>query len=275
MLDLLEIPAEVVDPVPGVPLPEAPPALSVEEISYSYREGAEPALSDVSFTVEAGSTVALVGATGSGKTTTAKLLARLADPAHGRILVGGIDLRDIAPDSLRERLGMVPQDGLLFDTSVAENVALGRPGATAAEVRAAFTDLGLDTWLDDLPRGGDTQVGERGENLSMGERQLVALARAYLAAPMCLILDEATSSVDPATDVRLTRAMRRLAAGRTTITIAHRLATAEQADEILVLDRGRLVERGSHAHLVAADGVYARLHASWLDVTATGAAAVG
>jgi len=273
VLDLLEIPVEVVDPVPGMPMPDTPPALSVERVTYSYRAGATPALEDVSFAVEAGSRVALVGATGSGKTTVAKLIARLADPTRGRILVNGIDLREIAPDSLRSRLGMVPQDGLLFDTSVAANVALGRPEATQDEIRTAFADLGLDTWLDGLPQGLETPVGERGENLSMGERQFVALARAYVAAPMCLILDEATSSVDPATDARLTHAMRRLAAGRTTITIAHRLATAEHADEILVLDHGRLVERGSHARLVVADGVYARLHASWLDVTATGSTA--
>ncbi|GAA2080544.1 ABC transporter ATP-binding protein [Actinomadura alba] len=268
VLDLLDIPIEVVDPDPGTPLAPSPPTLTVERLAYAYQSGQAPALEDVNFTVEAGSRVALVGATGSGKTTLAKLLTRLADPIEGRILVNGIDLRDVATESLRSRLVMVPQDGFLFDTTVKDNVALGRPSATDDEIRRVFADLGLDAWADRLPRGLDTRVGQRGENLSVGERQLVALARAHVADPVCLILDEATSSVDPATETRLSHALQALSEGRTSVTIAHRLATAERADEILVLDRGRLVERGPHRRLVVKDGVYARLHASWLDVTA-------
>ena len=163
---------------------------------------------------------------------------------------------------------MVPQDGFLFDSTIADNVRLGRPGAGDREVTQAFADLGLETWLEGMPHGLRTRVGQRGEHLSVGERQLVALARAYVADPTCLILDEATSAVDPATETRLTRALDRLSEGRTSVTIAHRLATAESADRIFVLDQGRLVESGSHAELVAAGGVYAGLHASWLDVTA-------
>jgi ATP-binding cassette subfamily B protein len=159
---------------------------------------------------------------------------------------------------------MVPQDGFLFDTTVADNVRMGRPDASDGEIRAAFEALGLHAWVAGLPLGIHTRVGERGEHLSVGERQLVALARGYLADPGCLILDEATSAVDPATDVRLRHAIARLTQGRTALTIAHRLATAEHADLVLVLEGGRLVERGTHAALLAAGGAYARLYGSWL-----------
>jgi putative ABC transport system ATP-binding protein len=162
---------------------------------------------------------------------------------------------------------MVPQDGFLFDTTVAENVRYGRPEADDTAVRLAFVELGLESWVDGLPEGLATKVGERGEHLSVGERQLVALARAYVANPSCLVLDEATSAVDPATEVRLTRALESLSRGRTSITIAHRLATAVTADMILVLDDGRLVEHGRHQQLVARGGVYAALYDSWLGVT--------
>ena len=197
------------------------------------------------------------------------MLTRLADPTDGRILVGGIDLRDITFASLRATLVMVPQEPFLFDTTIAENVRFGRPNASDAEVRLAFTELGLDAWLDSLSDGLTTAVGERGEHLSSGERQLVALARAYVANPACLILDEATSSVDPATEARLGRALDSLARGRTAVTIAQRLSTAARADLVLVFDHGHLVEQGTHAQLVGYGGVYAGLYASWLDATAT------
>jgi ATP-binding cassette subfamily B protein len=285
VLDVLDTPVEVQDPQPGLTLPRGGPgdrrggppvdrggplvnrrALDIEldRVSFAYH-GGPPVLVDVSAAIPAGTRVALVGTTGSGKTTLAKLLIRLADPTGGVIRVAGTDLRKVSLASLRSALVMVPQDGFLFDTSVAGNVRMGRPDATDREVRAAFEALELGGWVDGLPRGVHTRVGERGEYLSVGERQLIALARGYLADPGCLILDEATSAVDPATEVALRNAIARLTEGRTALTIAHRLATAEHADLILVLERGRLVQQGSHAELLAdAGGAYARLHGSWL-----------
>lgn len=267
ILDLLDTPVDLPDPVPGVALPAGAPALRVEHVSFRYLETGRLVLDDITVDIPAGSTVALVGATGSGKTTLAKLLARLADPTEGRILVGGIDVRDVAPASLRRTLVMVPQEGFLFDSTIGDNVRFGRGDATDADLVRAFAELGLDVWFSGLAEGLDTRVGERGEQLSVGERQLVSLARAYVADPACLILDEATSAVDPATEVTLARAVDSLTAGRTTIAIAHRLSTAERADLVLVIDHGRLVEQGTHADLVAAGGVYAHLYERWLDVT--------
>jgi ATP-binding cassette subfamily B protein len=271
VLDVLDTPVEVEDPRPGLDLPRGGPPVSrraldieLDQVSFAYH-GGPPVLTGVSATIPAGTRVAVVGATGSGKTTLAKLLIRLADPTDGAIRVAGIDLRQVRLASLRSSLVMVPQDGFLFDTSVAENVRMGRPEADDRQLRAAFEALELDGWVDGLPRGMRTRVGERGEYLSVGERQLVALARGYLADPGCLILDEATSAVDPATEVALRNAIARLTEGRTAITIAHRLATAEHADLILVLHRGRLVQQGTHAQLLAdPDGAYARLHGSWV-----------
>ena len=220
-------------------------------------------LADVYAALAPRSRVAVVGETGSGKTTFAKLLTRLMDPAEGRVLVDDVDLRELSFASLRARIVMVPQDGFLFEGSIADNVRFGRPEATDADVQLAFTELGLLDWLDGLPHGLATDVGQRGEKLSAGERQLVALARAYLADPDLLVLDEATSAVDPATEVRLARALEGLTRGRTALTIAHRLSTAEAADDVLVFDAGRVVERGRHDELVTAGGVYTRLHASW------------
>ena len=275
VLDVLDTEIDIVEPMDGAPLPMDAPRLVVEHVTYSYPGDDRPVLRDVSFTIEPGAHVAMVGATGSGKTTVAKLLTRLADPTGGRILAHGVDLRDAELSSLRRRLVMVPQDGFLFSTTVGENVRFGKPDATQEEVRRAFVDLGLDDWLDALPFGLDTQVGQRGEHLSVGERQLVALARAHVANPTCLVLDEATSAVDPLTDTRLTRALESLAEGRTSVTIAHRLSTAARADHILVMADGRLVESGTHEELLRVGGVYAGLHASWLSVTAAEAGPVG
>jgi putative ABC transport system ATP-binding protein len=234
-----------------------------------------------------------VGETGSGKTTFAKLLCRLADPGTGTIRLGGFDLRTVAPGARRQAVRLVPQDGFLFDATIGDNVRVGRPehdrdrsdhspdrssdhapapGASRgehddADVRAAFEALGLGWWLDELPLGLDTPVGERGGNLSVGERQLVALARAQLGDPGLLVLDEATSAVDAETERALTQALDRLSEGRTMVSIAHRLSTAEAADIVLVFADGRLVERGHHADLVAAGGTYASLYRSWLGNT--------
>jgi ATP-binding cassette, subfamily B, bacterial len=182
-------------------------------------------------------------------------------------VVGDIDLREVATESRRTAIRMVPQDGFLFDTTIAENVLYGREDATMADVAAAFESLGLTQWVQRRPHGLETRVGERGESLSVGERQLVALVRAQIADPGLLILDEATSAVDPETEAALVNALERLSQGRTTLTIAHRLSTAEHADYILVFDRGEIVERGNHRELVESGGVYASLYRSWLGNT--------
>jgi putative ABC transport system ATP-binding protein len=263
VLAVLDLPVEIVEPVPGVEL--SPGALSVAArgVEYAYREGG-PVLHGITLDVAAGEHVAIVGETGCGKTTFVKLVSRLADPAAGRIEIRGVDLREISAPSRQRSLRMVPQDGFLFGTTVRENVRAGRGGAADREIETAFEELGLGDWVAALPRGLDTHVGERGEALSVGERQLVALARAHIADPGLLILDEATSAVDPATERRTSEALRRVSEGRTTITVAHRLSTAEGADRVFVFDAGRLVETGTHPELVAAGGTYARLYESWL-----------
>ncbi|WP_228972943.1 ABC transporter ATP-binding protein [Streptomyces sp. DH12] len=272
-LAVVDAPIDVPDPGPsGTPMRSGPVEVRFEDVSYAYPDG-PPVLRDVDVRIAPRSRVAVVGETGSGKSTFVKLLIRLADPTSGRVSLGGVPLTGIPFASLRERVVMVPQDGFLFDTTVGENIAYGRPGATGDDVLRALGDLGLDGWLDGLPRGLDTPVGQRGEALSAGERQLVALARAYLADPDLLVLDEATSAVDPATEQRLQRALENATRGRTAVSVAHRLSTAEAADRVLVFDRGRIVQQGSHAELVARPGRYAELYAAWMSATgATGAA---
>jgi ATP-binding cassette, subfamily B, bacterial len=263
ILGVLETESDVPEPKKAEPLPAGALPVTFASVTFQYPEGEVPALRDVSVAIPAGARVAVVGETGSGKTTFSKLLVRLMDPSSGEVRIGGVSLRCVADADLRARVSFVPQDGFLFDGTVADNVRYGRPAASEAEVSAAFDDLGLNEWIEDLPDRLATRVGERGGRLSSGERQLVALVRAWIAAPDLLVLAEATSAVDPALEVRLRQAMERLTQGRTSVTVAHRLSTAEVADEILVFDGGRLVERGSHADLISSAGVYAALHEDW------------
>lgn len=262
ILGVLETPSDAPDPASPETLPAGPLAVQVDHVTFAYRSGSE-VLRDVSVTVAPGERIAMVGETGSGKTTFAKVLVRLLSPGVGAIRLSGVAIDDVALRELRERVGFVPQHGFLFDTSIGENVRYGRPEASNEEILDAVASLGLTHWLEEQPQGLDEPVGERGNRLSAGERQLVALIRAVVVGPDLLVLDEATSAVDPHLEVRLRRAVDRVAAGRTTITIAHRLSTAEAADRILVFDQGTIVEVGTHVELLERGGVYARLHADW------------
>ncbi|WP_159942221.1 MULTISPECIES: ABC transporter ATP-binding protein [unclassified Nocardiopsis] len=264
VLGVLDTVPDIADPgEAGRELPRGPVEVAFDRVTYSY-PGGPVVLDDVSVGITPGTRVAVVGETGSGKTTFVKLLTRLMDPDHGTVRLDGVDLREVAFSSLRSRVVMVPQEGFLFDSSLGDNIRFARPESTDTELEAAITELGLAEWLDSLAHGLDTPVGQRGESLSAGERQLVALVRAYVADPDLLVLDEATSAVDPHTEVRIQRALDRLTRGRTSVAIAHRLSTAEAADRVLVFDDGRIVQSGSHTELVGRPGVYADLYASWV-----------
>ena len=262
LFDLLDTPPDLAEAPDAVDLPDRG-ELRVEHLSFAYGTG-DPVLRDVSLTLAAGEKLALVGPTGAGKSTLAKLMARLYDPTDGRVTFAGTDLRRANVHSLRTRITVVPQEGFLFAGTIRDNVRIGRPDTPDAEVEAALASLGLLDRFRSLPDGLDTEVNERGSRLSAGERQLVSLARAALADPAVLVLDEATSSLDPGTEVLVERALEKLVQGRTVIVIAHRLSTAARADRVGVVADGGLVELGTHADLVAAGGRYAQLYRSWV-----------
>jgi len=272
VLSVLDMPVGPPEPEDPIPLPEGQLQIDIREVTFAYRSRSDMSadaavLKDLDITIPAGQDIALVGSTGSGKTTLARLIARFADPTVGEIDLGGVPLTRVARAELRRRLVVVSQEPFLFDDTVAANVAFVSEHAKLADVERVVTDLGVRDWIDSLPDGLQTRVGERGDQLSAGERQLVALLRAGLADPDVLILDEATSSVDALTEVRTARALERLAATRTTIAIAHRLSTAARADRVLVLDHGRLVEDGHHDDLITHNGTYRRLYDAWVSAT--------
>jgi ATP-binding cassette subfamily B protein len=256
---------------PGAVALPAEAALELRDVTFGY-DASEPVVKDVSLELEAGEHVALVGVTGAGKSTLAKLLTRQYDPQHGTIELGGIDLRDASIESLRHRIVMLPQEGYLFSGTIADNVRLADPDASDEAVRRALDQIGALERFESLPEGLATDVQTRGVRLSAGERQLVGIARVALAAPAVIVLDEATSSMDPATEAAVERALAAVVEGRTVVVIAHRLSTAERADRVVVMDGGRVVEVASHDELVAEGRRYARLWASWQAGVAAGSA---
>ncbi len=267
IFELLDEEPDLVDAPDAIVLPRLRGEIELDAVSFSYG-GDAYALRDVSLHVPPGQTVALVGTTGAGKSTFAKLVARFYDPTSGSVRVDGHDLRGVTAASLRSQMGIVPQEAFLFSGTIAENIAFGRPDASGEEVRAAAAAVGADDFIAGLEHGYDTPVGERGVQLSAGQRQLVAFARALVADPRILVLDEATSNVDVHTESKIEAGLRRLLAGRTAIVIAHRLSTIERAGQIVVMEHGRIVEQGSHAELLAARGHYWRLHEDWREQAA-------
>jgi ABC-type multidrug transport system fused ATPase/permease subunit len=267
IFELLDEQPDLIDAPDAVTLPAIRGELRFDEVSFQYGsgDGAEYALRDVDLVIPPGQTVALVGSTGAGKSTFAKLVARFYDPTSGGVLVDGHDLRSVSAHSLRSQMGIVPQEAFLFSGTIRENIAFGRPGASDEEVHSAARAVGADGFISELPDGYDAQIGERGVQLSAGQRQLVAFARALVADPRILVLDEATSNVDVHTESLIEQGMRRLVAGRTAIVIAHRLSTIRGASRILVLEHGQVVEDGTHEELLEEQGRYWQLYRDWAE----------
>ncbi len=268
VVEVLETEPAMSDSPTAGPLPAIAGRVEFDGVRFSYAAEGTEVLHSVSFTAEPGQTIALVGHTGAGKSTIVKLLARFYDPTGGRVLIDGHDLRDVTAHSLRSQLGIVPQEGFLFSGSVRSNIAFGRPDASFEDVVAAAQAVGADEFIRALPDGYDTQIQERGARLSIGQRQLVAFARALLADPRILILDEATSSVDIPTEARIEEALQTLLAGRTALVVAHRLSTIRGADVIVVLEHGEVIEAGTHRQLLALRGRYFALYDDWVEAVA-------
>jgi len=269
IFELLDEQPDLVDPPGAVELPALRGELRFDDVSFQYGSASGDddayALRDVDLVIPPGQTVALVGETGAGKSTFAKLVGRFYDPTSGRVVVDGHDLRSVSSHSLRSQMGIVPQEAFLFSGTVRENIAFGRRGATDEEIRAAARAVGADGFISELEAGYDSEIGERGVQLSAGQRQLVAFARALVADPRILVLDEATSNVDVHTESLIEHGMRRLVAGRTAIVIAHRLSTIRGAGRILVMEHGQVVEDGTHEELLEAEGRYWRLYRDWAE----------
>ena len=273
VLGVLDTPIGPPQPTSPIVLPNGVLSIDFVDVSFAYGsrlgevDDDTPVLSSINLHVPGGQHIALVGPSGSGKTTLARLIARLADPTVGSVMLGGVALHRVDNADLRQRLIVVPQEPFLFADTIAYNLRFASPDATDSELRDVFRDLGIDDWLDALPQGINTNVGQRGGSLSAGERQLIALVRAAVVRPDVLILDEATSSVDALTEVRISKALSKLALGRTTVSIAHRLSTAARAERVILLEQGKILEDGSHRQLLEANGRYAKQYETWVTST--------